>query len=204
RVTLTSPRRRDLHAHERRWIRGALARVDEQWKRIGHRRASVPAFAERSSPSEHQQAAASTIDEVRNHLQLVTRKCARFDAADDQTAIRKQLFAALREATDELLGVGVRAKNPHVLVVCGSLKRDNLEVLVVRHGAAQELHLEARLALEVEDPFLGIADVDEGLAHIVLRDELALDRSYAEGEETGTRLGPRRADPDRWRPRRTQ
>ena len=65
---------------------------------------------------------------------------------------------------------------------------DHQQVLVVGDGAAQELHLEARLALEVEDPLALVAHVDQRLAHVVLRDDLAFLRRHAELEQPRTRL----------------
>ena len=41
-------------------------------ERIGHRRSAVAAFAKRSSTAQHQQTAAATIDEVGDHLKLIT------------------------------------------------------------------------------------------------------------------------------------
>jgi hypothetical protein len=54
--------------------------------------------------AEHQQAAAAAIDELRDHLQLIAGQRGRFEAADDQRAIREQLFARLRKRRDQLVG----------------------------------------------------------------------------------------------------
>src|SRR3970282_190445 len=102
---------------------------------------------ERARAAEHDQAAAALLDEVRDHAELIAGERARLDAAEDQAAIREQLFARLREAAEQVLGI-VHV-DPEVLVVGGALERDDLEVQIVGDGAADELHLEPRLALEV-------------------------------------------------------
>src|SRR6185503_7634654 len=127
---------------------GARLRINKERQRVGHRRAAVPAFAERAGAAEHQQAAAAAIDEVRDHLQLIGAEGGRLDTAENQPLEREQLVARLREAAEQLV------RRVHVeteeLVVRRALQRDDLQVLVVGHGAADELHLRARLALEVE------------------------------------------------------
>ena len=57
-----------------------------------------------------------------------------------------------------------------------------MQVVVFGDGAADELHLEARLAFEVEDLLLAIAHVDQRLARVVLGDQLAGLRRDAEAE----------------------
>ena len=69
------------------------------------RRAAPAAFGERSAAAEHQQAAAALADEVGEHAQLLGRERRRFDAAEDDRAVREQLLARLREAADQLVGV---------------------------------------------------------------------------------------------------
>ena len=200
RVRLPGAGRRDLQPRERRRLRGARPRIDQQRQRVGDRRAAVAAFAERARAAEHQQAAAAAIDEVGNHLQLVAREGAGLDAAENQAAVLEQLVARLREAADQFVRIlRLVAEEPHVLVVGGALQRDDLEVLVVGHGAAQELHLEARLAFEVEDALARVADVHQRLAHVVLRDELAVLRRDLELEEPRARLGGHRPDAHRAR-----
>ena len=130
--------------------------------------------------AEHQQAAAAAIDELRDHLQLIAGERAGLDAAENQAAIREQLFARLREAGDEL--VGVVDAEAHVLVVGRPLQRDQQQVGIVVHRAADELHLGPRLALEVENLLPPVAHVDHGLARVVLGDQLAVLRRDAEAE----------------------
>ena len=45
--------------------------VDEQRQRVGHWRAPVSTLAEGSGAAEHQQTAPATLDELRDHLQLI-------------------------------------------------------------------------------------------------------------------------------------
>ena len=149
--------------------------------------AGVAALAERARPAEHQQAAAALVDELGQHGQLVAGEGRRLDAAEHQAAILEQLVARLREAADELLGVV--DLEPQVLVVGGALQHHQLQLLVVGQRPAQELHLEARLALEVEDLLAPIAHVDEHVAGVVLGQQLAGLRRHAEGEDARPGLG---------------
>ena len=80
-----------------------------------------------------------------------------------------------------------------VLVVGGALQRDDLQVLVVVDRAVEELHLRTRLAFEVQDLLGPIVDVDERLALVVLRDELAGARRDAEAEHARAGVGGREA-----------
>ena len=189
-MRLPGASRRDLQARQTCGLGRASPRIDEQRQRVGNRRAAVSAFAKRTRTAEHQQAAAAPLDELGNHLQLIAREDAGFDAAEDQAAVLEQLFARLREPADELFGIlRLVAEQPHVFVVGRALQRDDLEVLVVRDRAAQELHLEARFALEVENLLADVAHVHERFAHVVLRDELAVLRRHLELEESRPRLG---------------
>src|SRR6185436_20516511 len=159
-------------------------RIDLERQRIGDRRAAVSTLAKRSRAAQHQQPTAALLDELRNHLELIAREDAGLDRSEDERAIPEQLFARLREATLELVGIlRVVAEQPHELVVRGPLQRNHLEVLVVGDRAAQELHLPSRLALEIEDLFARVAHVDQRLAHVVLRDELARLRRDLELEQ---------------------
>ena len=79
-----------------------------------------------------------------------------------------------------------------VLVVGGALQRHDLQVLVVVDGAMEELQLRTRLAFEVQDLLGAIADVDERLALVVLRHQLAGPRRDAETEHA--RAGVRRRE----------
>src|SRR4030095_12673311 len=117
----------------------------------------------------------------------VSRDTASVDTAENQTAVLEQLFARLREAADQFFRIlRLVSEESNVLVIRCALQGDDLEVLVVHDGAAQELHFEARLAFEIEDLLAGIADVHQRFAHVVLRDELAFLRRDLELEEAWT------------------
>ena len=102
------------------------------------------------------------------------------------------------EAADQLFGVVVEEK-PQILVVGSPLQRDHAEVLVVGDRAVDELHLGARLAFVVEDQLLAVRDVDERLAHVVLRDELTRLLRDAEAEQPRAGVRGDEADPYRRR-----
>ena len=80
---------------------------------------------------------------------------------------------------------------PEELVLGRALERDQLQVRVVLDRAADELHLEARLAFEIEDRLLAIADVDVDVALVVLRDDFAGLRRDSEAEHAAGRLRSR-------------
>jgi hypothetical protein len=67
-----------------------------------------------------------------------------------------------------------------------------LKVLVVAHGAADELHFPSRLAFEVENLLDAILHVHERIARVVLRDRLAFLRRHPEAEDA--RPGIRRRE----------
>jgi hypothetical protein len=196
-VPLARARRLDLHPRETLRFRRARLRIDGERQRIGDRRAAVPAFTERPRAAEHQQAAAAAVHEVGDHLQLIAGEGASLDAAENQRPIRKQLLACLRKSALELLGV-VDA-DAHELVVRGALQRHHLEVLVLGDRAADELHLEPRLSLEVENLLLAVPHLDQRLAHVVLRNDLVGLLLDAELEQPRAGVGHRRADTRRGR-----
>ena len=74
-----------------------------------------------------------------------------------------------------------------VLVLGRALQDDDLQVLVVLDRAADELHLEPRLAFEVEDLLAPVVHLDERVARVVLRDLLAVLRRHS---GTGTAAAP--------------
>ena len=99
------------------------------------------------------------------------REEAGLDAPEDEPAVAEELLARAREAAGELVGVvHVQAQE---LVRRGALEDDHLEVLVLLDRAAEKLHLEARLALEVEDLLALAADLHQHLPAVVALDALA-------------------------------
>ena len=76
--------------------------VDSQRQRVGHRRAAVAAFAERSRAAQHQQAAAAAIDEVGDHLQLIAGERRRPRCCRGSARGSEQLVARLRKAARPL------------------------------------------------------------------------------------------------------
>ena len=85
---------------------------------------------------------------------------------------------------------------PHELVLGGALQDGDLQVLVLLDRAAQELDLEAGLALEVQNLVSSIVDRDQRLADVVLRHHLARLRRDAEREEARPLLAGGEAQPD--------
>ena len=155
--------------------------ADHDGQHVGDRCAGVAALGERPPAAEHQQASAAVVDEVGDHAELIGREVVRLDAAEDETAVLEQLGAGARKAAGQI----VRAVDiePHELVLGGPLQDGDLQVLVVLDRPAQELDLETRLALEVENLVAPIVDRDQRLADVVLRHHLALLRRDPEGEE---------------------
>ncbi len=149
----------------------AAAWREHDRQRVAERRAGEAAFAEGARAAEHQQPAAAPVDELGQHGELVAREGRRLDAAEHEAAVLEELVARLREAADQLLGVV--DLEPQVLVVGRALQHDELQLLVVGDRAPQELHLEARLALEVENLLAPVAHVDEHVARVVLGQQLA-------------------------------
>ena len=117
------------------------------------------------------------------------------DAPEDEGPVLEQLGPGAGEAADEVLG----RLDPHAheLVLGGALQDGELQVLVVGDGAAQELHLPPRLALEVEDLLGGVLDDDEHVLLVVLRHHLVRLRGDAEAEEPRAGVGRGEADPHR-------
>ena len=168
--------------------------ADHDRQHVGDRRPRVAALGERPPAAEHQQSAAAVVDEVRNHAELIGREVVRLDAAEDEAAVLKQLGAGAREAAGQIVRpVDVE---PHELVLGGPLQDGDLQVLVVLDRAAEELDLETRLALEVEDLVAPIVDRDQRLADVVLRHHLALLRRDPESEEARAGLARGEAQPD--------
>ena len=82
------------------------------------------------------------------------REIARFDTAEDEASIFEELLARFGEAARKLFGIiDVETQE---FALRGALQTDDLQILVIRDGAADELELEARLAFEVQDlgPFV--------------------------------------------------
>jgi hypothetical protein len=116
----------------------------------------------------------------------------RLRAADHQRAVPVELFARGREAELELGGVA--HVEPQELRVGRPLQEHELEVVVVRDRASHELHLPARLALEVEDLLPVPPHVDPHLARVVPVDALPLLRRNAEADALRSRVTELEAD----------
>jgi hypothetical protein len=110
--------------------------------------------------------------------------------SQDEAAVLEELLARLGEPARQLVRVvHVQAQE---LVLGRALQADHLQVLVVGHGAAEELQLEARLALEVEDLLAAVRRPRMGhVLLVVLRDGLAGLRGDAEAERARPRLRTR-------------
>ena len=132
----------------------------------------VAAFRERVPAAEEQEATAPSRHEVRDHVELIVREEARLHASEDQRTVAEQLFPGLRETGLEFLGaIDVQAQE---FTFGGSLKNHDLEVVVFGDRTTQELHLPARLPLEVEDLFRVAHDVYQRVPSVVLRYPLPL------------------------------
>ena len=86
-----------------------------------------------------------------------------------------------------LLGVG--DAEAVILVLSRSLEDHQLDVLVVFHRPVDELHLEPRLALEVQHFLFAVADLDERVALVVGGDLLAFLRRDLESKQPRARRG---------------
>src|SRR5690606_17354415 len=96
----------------------------------------------------------------------------------------EQLLPGLRETAHQLFrAVDGEAQ---VLVLRSALEYDELEVLILAHGAAQKADLVARLALEVQDLLALVAHVDERVLRVVLEDQLTILRRDAKAEAART------------------
>ena len=182
-MALSGRRQRDLEVRKERHRIGNGVAGHHHRHHVGERRSRIAAFGERTPAAEQQQAAAAHVHEVGKHRELIVREEARLDAAEDHRAVAEQLGARFREAGRQLVGaVDVQAEK---LVLGGPLQRDELEVRVGFDGRANEAHLRARLALEIENLLTPVAHVDERLLRVVLRDLLAGLRRDAERERSG-------------------
>ena len=162
---------------------------------VGHRGAGVAPLGERAAAPEHQQPPAALAHEVGDHPQLVGGEVVGLDAPENEGPVPEQLGPGAGEAAHEVLGR--LDPHPHELVLGGALQDRELEVLVVGDGAAQELHLPPRLALEVEDLLGGVLDHDQHVLLVVLRHHLVGLRGDAEAEEPRAGVGGGEADPHR-------
>ena len=189
------PERRRLHgeraeksrARELLRLGPLFGRREHERKHVGNRRSGIAALGEREASAEHEQTAATLADEIRNHSQLVMREIARFDTAEDEASIFEELLARFGEAARKLFGIiDVETQE---FALRGALQTDDLQILVIRDGAADELELEARLAFEVQDfgPF--VLDIDELVALIILRDHLTLFGRNTEAEDARSGVG---------------
>ena len=103
---------------------------------------------------------------------------------------RNKLGARLRKSAEQLVGrVDVEAQK---LVLGRALQRDELEVRVRLDRGANEAHLVARLALDVEDLLAAVAHVDERLLRVVLLHLLARLHGNAKGERARAGVVARR------------
>ena len=84
-------------------------------------------------------------------------------------AIREQLVARLRESVRRARR-GLPTSSRRYLSSAVRCRMHDLQVLVVFDRAPDELRLESRLALEVQDLLAAVAHLDERFARVVLRD----------------------------------
>ena len=148
--------------------------VEHHRQQIRHRRGAVSALGECAPSAKNEQSAAPAADEVGDEGQLLGAEVAGFDAAQNQSAIGEQFVGAFGKALRQLLRI-VDA-DPVVLVLGGAYQGYHAQVLVFRHGAAQELQLESRFPLEVEDAPAIRGYVEDGFPFIVLRQHFAFRR----------------------------
>ena len=155
-------------------------------QRVGQRRPRIAALPQRPPPAQHEESAPALSHEIRHHLQLVVREEARLHAPQNQPVVLVQLLARAREPAGEF--TRPLHIEPQVFFVGRPQERDDVQVLVVRHGAAHELVLRARRALEVEDLPARVADLHEDLTLVVAGQRLSLLRVHEEADRAGPRF----------------
>ncbi len=114
---------------------------------------------------------------------------------EHDSPVAEELLARLGKTARQLLRV-VHVE-PQELPFRGPLKADQLQVLVLRDRAADELELESRLPLEVEDLLAAVLDLDELLARVILGDHLSFGDGDLETEYPGAGLGDGEVDAHR-------
>ncbi len=161
----------DFEPRDRQIVERPRHALDDYGQRVGDRSARVAALAERPRPAEHQQAAASPLDELSDHPKLIAGERARLDAPEDDPAIREQLVARLGKPSGQLLGaVDIEA---HVLVVRGPLQR--LTSRFLSSTTARRMNfISGRGSPSKYSSFSRpIDDLDERLALVVLGNDFA-------------------------------
>ncbi len=179
------PIRRFSRGSVRRGRRG-VGRVQSHRQGLGHRRAGISALRERLVAPQHQEPAAALRNEFREHPHLVDAEEARLHASDYEAAVGEQFLARAGEPRRQFLGiVHVKAQK---LVIGRPFQGDHLEVLVVLHRSAEELRLEPRGPLEIQDLLPPAEDVEGDIELVVLGHLLARDRRDLEPKQARARL----------------
>ena len=98
------------------------------------------------------------------------------------------MSSGIRDASSS----GVSMCEAQELVLRRALQRDELKIRVRLDRGANEPHLVARLAFDVENLLAAVAHLHERLLHVVLLDLLAGLRRNAEGERARAGVAARR------------
>ena len=177
----------------------AAARTFVEFDRqhFGDGRAGPSALGERSTSAEHQQATAAFAHEIGEHPQLIGRKRRRLDAAENDRPVREELLSRLGKSADDL--VGAFHIEAEVLVFRRALQDGDRQILVVSHGAANELGFESRFAFHVQDPLATVPHFHQRVARVVLRHLLAGLRLDAHFEQPRSGVRCREVDAHRRR-----
>ena len=158
-MRLPGARRRDLQPRERRRLRRARPRIDQ---RAAARRPPACRRSRLRRTSARRRASAGR----RRGDRRSPRSSAAGRPRTPPASTLPRISPRYANSSSRVFGKPPTSSSgsgspseAHELVVRGALQRDDLQVLVVGDGAAQELHLEARLAFEVEDLLARVADV---------------------------------------------
>ena len=165
---------------ERRRSRIRRDSLERDRKHLGHRRVGEATFGECGAAAQREQTSAALAHEIGEHAELVAGEERRLDAAEDDSAILKQLFAREGKASHHLEAV-THAEAQKFFFGAAHQAYD-LEAAVVLHRAPQEGELGARLAVEKENARGAWPNFEHGVVRIVLGDRLARDRPRANGE----------------------
>ncbi len=119
-------------------------------------RSGPAAIAQRGAPAEEENAAAAPIDIFAQEFLLQGREVIGVNRADDDAGVSKQVFGAHGKAVGEFIGIADALAID--LILTGAQHGDDLHRGIVVFGAANEFEFPARLAFDVEDAALFIAD----------------------------------------------
>ncbi len=126
--------------------------------------AQPPSLSDELPPQE-ENAAAASIDILAQQFLLQRREVVGRNRADDDAGVAEEIFGAHRKTLGQLARIAdALAVN---LVLAGAQHGDDLHRWVIVFRAADEFVLPARLAFDIEDAALRVADEDRPRDRIV-------------------------------------